>query len=61
MNKSFTDKDPRKKELDTLEIACRLNYTNVKAKENDYDLVRTHAIEVLKIDPENGKGLFRLG
>ena len=48
-------------ELEKLEISCRLNYANVKAKENDFDLVRTHAQEVLKIEPNNGKGNFRLG
>lgn len=48
-------------ELDSLEVSCRSNYSNVKAKENDWDIVKTHAQEILKIEPNNGKGNFRLG
>ena len=47
-------------ELDNLEISCRLNYANVNAKEDDFDVVLTQAQEVLKIK-ENGKAYFRLG
>lgn len=47
-------------ELDTLEVSCRLNYANVKAKEDEYDVVLTQAKAVLKVK-ENGKAYFRLG
>jgi len=47
-------------ELDTLEVSCRLNYANVKAKENEFDVVLTQSKAVLKVK-ENGKAYFRLG
>jgi tetratricopeptide (TPR) repeat protein len=48
-------------ELDELEISCRLNYCNVKSKVDEYGTVLSQAKEVLKLQPENGKGLFRQG
>jgi len=47
-------------ELDNLEVSCRLNYANVKAKEDEFDVVLTQAKAVLKVK-ENGKAYFRLG
>jgi len=54
-------KDFKSEELDLLEISCRLNYSNVKAKLNDFEIVLSQAKQVLKIQSNNGKGLFRLG
>lgn len=49
------------KELADLEIKCRSNYSNVKAKQNDFETVLHHSQLIIKIDPNNGKGLFRQG
>eukprot|EP01016_Furgasonia_blochmanni_P005760 TRINITY_DN12267_c0_g2_i2.p1 TRINITY_DN12267_c0_g2~~TRINITY_DN12267_c0_g2_i2.p1 ORF type:complete len:643 (-),score=139.41 TRINITY_DN12267_c0_g2_i2:945-2873(-) len=50
----------KKADLDKLEVACRLNYANAKAKLNDFEIVMLQAKEVLKLE-ENGKAYFRLG
>lgn len=49
------------KDLQALEISCHLNYANVKAKLSEWEPVLSHARDVLAIDKQNGKGLFRLG
>jgi hypothetical protein len=43
------NKKLRDDELDTLEISCRLNYANVKAKVEDYDSVLSQAKKVISI------------
>jgi len=54
-------KDLKNLEIDQLEVSCRLNYCNAKAKLNDYEIVLNQAKQVLKIQDDNAKGLFRLG
>ncbi|KRX08571.1 hypothetical protein PPERSA_13052 [Pseudocohnilembus persalinus] len=57
--KSFSQE--MKNEVQNLEIALRMNYANILAKQNEFDLVLDQAKEVLKLDQENGKGNFRMG
>ncbi|CAD8112007.1 unnamed protein product [Paramecium sonneborni] len=51
----------QKQELKVLEHSCRLNYCNVKAKQQQYDVVLRQAKKVLEDDDQNGKANFRMG
>lgn len=48
-NKSLKSDPVKRKELQTLETSCRLNYCNVKAKQGDFDIVRIQVAIYLQI------------
>lgn len=57
---SDSDKSTYRKELDDMEIVCRLNIANTKIKQEDYDLVIHECLKVLK-KSENFKAHYRAG
>ena len=59
----LSDKDSTKykKELEELEILCRLNIANVKLKTEDYDLVIRECAKVLRKNDNNFKAHYRSG
>jgi tetratricopeptide (TPR) repeat protein len=61
---SYVDEDSVEKyrrELDDLELLCRLNIANVKLKIEDYDLALRECLKVLKKNEKNFKGNYRAG
>jgi tetratricopeptide (TPR) repeat protein len=50
-----------RKELDDLELLCRLNIANVKLKIEDYDLALRECVKVLKKNDKNFKANYRAG
>jgi tetratricopeptide (TPR) repeat protein len=50
-----------KKELDDLELLCRLNIANVKLKIEDYDLALRECLKVMKKNEKNFKANYRAG
>jgi tetratricopeptide (TPR) repeat protein len=57
---SDSEKVTYQKQLDDLEIVCRLNIANTKIKQEDYDLVIHECLKVLK-KSENFKAHYRAG
>ena len=57
---SDSEKVTYQKQLDDLEIVCRLNIANTKIKQEDYDLVIHECLNVLK-KSENFKAHYRAG
>jgi tetratricopeptide (TPR) repeat protein len=57
---SNSDKTNYDKQLEEMEIVCRLNIANTKIKQEDYDLVIHECLKVLK-KSENYKAHYRAG
>jgi tetratricopeptide (TPR) repeat protein len=59
----LSEKDTKQyiKELEELEILCRLNIANVKLKSDDYDFVIRECAKVLKKNENNFKANYRSG
>ena len=49
------------KDIEDLEVTCRLNIATCKLKTNDYELATNECLQILKKNPKNFKAHWKAG